>query len=370
MTKNKKKIIILSGGGTLGSVTPLIAIKQEMEDKFSNEYSFLFVGTHDGVERAFVEKIYGIQYLSISSGKIRRYFSLKNFSDIFLIFKGFFDALKILRNYDVSCIVTAGSFVSVPLIFAAYFKKVSIVVHQLDIKIGLANKIMSRFADLIMVTFGDHVSSFGNRNILLSGTPVRRELFIGSIDKAKEYFAINNALKVIVVLGGGLGAGIINKYFWKYRDILLKKYNIIHVVGNGKIGDMESYDSDNGVYRVFEFIGGELSDAFALADCVITRAGLATLSELLVLGKVICAIPITNHQQEDNAVYLERKNALLVINESMLESGDFLNKIDFLMNDIVARDGFSKKARLLGNPHASSISARNIHKLIENKKPQ
>lgn len=354
------KKVLLTGGGTLGSVTPLIAIKESLEKQY-NEYEFLFVGTYSGVEKDFVSKEYGMRYIGIASGKLRRYLSIQNLLDPFNIAKGFFQSWKLLRQEQPDIVITAGSFVSVPLVIAAKLQRIPILVHQLDIRIGLANKIMAAMAQMITITFADHLQNFSDKKVRLVGSPVREELFSGQAKKAQDIFGIHNDLATILVLGGGIGSVNINKLLEKSSKKITEFCNVIHITGKGKQGNLKDFDGVQGVYRVREFIGKEYSHALSLATVVMTRAGLATLAELLALGKVIITIPIKNHQQEDNAKYLERKGAAIYIDEESCNAEQLGILLKNLLFDTTMQKRLAEAAEGLGYKQSAHIVAKLIH---------
>lgn len=368
---NKIKKIILSGGGTLGSVTPLIAICNELKSNNINniEFDFLFVGSKNGVEKKFVKSL-GIDYNSISSGKLRRYFSFQNFIDVFYILKGFVDSFKLIKKYKPNLILTAGSFVSVPLVIIAWLFKVPIFVFQLDIKVGLANKIMAIFATKITVTFENNLKDFAQKKVVLTGSPIRKELFCGSSLKARQIFdspppkadGEQNSLKTVFILGGGIGSQEINNLVLNSKDELLKKCNIIHITGIQKNIELFNFNTQNGVYRVIEFINNEIADVFALCDIVVTRAGMATLYEVAVLQKPMIVIPILNHQQEDNAKFFEQHNAC--INLQNRSVNNFVNTVFNLIEDDNKKNILIQSAKKLVNPLASKIIADLVIKEI------
>ena len=152
MQNNKIKKIILSGGGTAGSVTPLLAIVDEFRKEKLDNYEFLWIGTKNGPEKKLVEDA-KIKFIKINSGKLRRYFSFRNFSDIFLMIIGFFQSLIVLIKYKPNLMISAGGFVSVPVALASWILRIPILIHQQDARPGLANKIMAFFAKKITVTF-------------------------------------------------------------------------------------------------------------------------------------------------------------------------------------------------------------------------
>ena len=210
---DKKPKIILAGGGTLGSVSPLLAIAS----KYEAEY--LFVGSHNGPEKKIIEDK-GINFVVIKSGKLRRYFDWQNFADIIKIKWGFFQSLKIISKFKPDIILTAGSFVAVPVVWAAWLLRVPVVVHQQDIQVGLANKLMAPFAKKITVTFKEQVADFKHSKVIITGNPVR------SMQIEETYKPI------VVITGGGLGARHLNDFINPFIPKLLEKYEVHHVLGD------------------------------------------------------------------------------------------------------------------------------------------
>lgn len=356
---SKKVKIMLTGGGTLGSVTPLVAIWQEIKEQNKNS-EVVFVGTKNGVEKDFIVKNYKIPYFSISSGKLRRYISLKNITDIYRIIKGFFDSYVLLKKVKPSAIITAGSFVSVPLVIVGWWLKIPVFVHQLDIKVGLANKIMAKFARKITITFGDHFMAFPEDRTILTGSPVRKELLQGKSEKAVKSLGLSKKLPTILILGGGIGAQKVNDLISRNLDQLLQKYNVIHSTGRGKLGNLKNKDTQDGKYRVFEFIDTELADYYALADLIVTRAGLGTLAEVLAVHKPMIIIPIHKHQQEKNAFYFQKKGVGLVVEEIGNFDEKFLHGVKELMTNEKARDQIKDIAEKTKNHVAAMVVAKKV----------
>ncbi len=203
--------ILFVGGGTLGSVSPLIAIFEDLQESDSR-VEFLWVGTKNGPERAFVAG-YNITYRAIPSGKLRRYFSFKNFADIFSIFHGFGKSVLILINFRPDIIIGAGSFVQVPILVAAkfFFRKTKIIIHQQDITPGLANRFSAGWAHVITVSAEQSLNSFPRTKSVFTGNPYRKEITKGYISRAFDIFKLEPNLPTILVLGGGSGAVAINK---------------------------------------------------------------------------------------------------------------------------------------------------------------
>jgi len=220
--------ILLSGGGTLGSVSPLIAVWQKIFEQKPDSQA-LWVGTKDGPEKDFV-KNYKLDYRSITAGKLRRYFSLKNLLDPFLVLMGFFQSLKIIKEFKPQIIISAGGFVSVPLAWAGKFKKVPVLIHQQDVRPGLANKLMASSAEKITVTFEKSLKDFPIEKVTLTGNPVRQEIFNGSKEEAYNFFKLDFNIPTVLILGGGTGSLAINKLVWMSLRKLTENMQLMLII--------------------------------------------------------------------------------------------------------------------------------------------
>jgi UDP-N-acetylglucosamine--N-acetylmuramyl-(pentapeptide) pyrophosphoryl-undecaprenol N-acetylglucosamine transferase len=351
--------IILTGGGTIGSVSPLIAVAEELKKQTSfllkrgESVEFLWIGTKTGLEKQLVES-YRIPFQVISSGKMRRYFSGSNFIDPFRILAGFFQSIKILRKFKPDIVIGAGGFVSVPVIWAAWFLGIKNIAHQQDLRPGLANKLVINKVNRITVTFQESLKYFPKEKTILIGNPVRDEIFSGSRERAKAIFHLEENLPTILVIGGGTGAIGLNNNIIRSLKYLLKFSQIIHLTGKGK-GDedlksqtdfrkviaLESSYLNNSRYHPYDFLTTEIKDALAVADLVISRAGLSTLSELSVLGKPTILVPLSGHQ-EDNADYYRKNNAAVVFAQKNLTPEDFSAAVKDLINNRVELENLSR----------------------------
>ena len=319
---NKKIKILFSGGGTGGSVTPLLAIFDSLDRE---KYSFWWIGTRGGPEKKMV-KNKGIKYRYINSGKLRRYFSWKNFTDPMFIFFGFLESFYFLLFRRQDLIVTAGSFVSVPLAWAARILRIPVLVHQQDIRPGLANKLMAKSASVVTCVFEKSLRDYGKKAVW-TGNPVRETL---KAEKNHGYFDFNGLVPTVLVIGGGTGASNLNKLIYGAVDSLGSKVQIIHVAGKGKI----KKQIDNNNYRQFEFLEEkDLAHAYAISDLVISRCGIGVLTELSFLGKASILIPMPNSHQEQNAKVFREQNAAVVLDEKKLDKYSLIISIEELLSD-------------------------------------
>lgn len=317
--KEETKHIIFSGGGTLGSVMPLLAVLQELRARHS-AWEFLWVGTTRGPERAIIEHE-GVRFVALPSAKWRRYRSFKNFTDFAVLLYDIFKSWRINKHFKPDILITAGGYVSVPLHLAGCTRHIPMLIHQEDVVPGVANRIMARFATLITVTFERSLTYFKTHRKIWIGNPVRKSLNVASRAHSLAHFGFSPTRKTIVVIGGGTGAASLNRFIVDTLPILGKKYQILHITGRGKAYCGNSQDIYHKAiaahYKQFEFLDEhELGLAFAAADIVATRAGLSTLSELALLGKPAMIMPIKNSHQEQNAEMFVGRGAAILFEET------------------------------------------------------
>lgn len=309
------KRIILTGGGTAGHVTPNIALLPRLKEL---GYDIQYIGSYTGIEKELIEP-FGIPYHGISSGKLRRYFSVQNFTDPFRVLKGFREAHKLIRQLKPDVIFSKGGFVSVPVVLAGKRCKVPVIIHESDMTPGLANKIAIPSAAKVCCNFPETLKSLPEGKAVLTGSPIRQELLSGNKIAAMDMCHFTSDKPVILVIGGSLGAVAVNNAVREALPELLKDFQIIHLCGKGKMD--ESLKEVEG-YCQFEYIKNELRNLFALADIVISRAGANAICELLALHKPNLLIPLSaNASRGDqilNARSFERQGFSLVLEEEQL----------------------------------------------------
>jgi len=309
------KKILMTGGGTAGHVTPNIALFPYLKKA---GYEILYVGSYDGIEKKLVEE-QGIAYKGISSGKLRRYFSLKNFTDPFRVIKGFGEAKKIIKEYKPDVVFSKGGFVSVPIVFAANKYKVSTIIHESDITPGLANKLSIPKATKVCHNFPETAEYLPKEKAVLTGCAIRDELLAGDKLAGLDFCGFTANKPVVMVIGGSLGALAVNNMVREALPELLKKYQVVHLCGRGKLD--ESYKGTEG-YVQFEYIEGELKNLFAMADVVISRAGANAICELQALAKPNILIPLpsasSRGDQALNAASFEKQGFSVVLQEETL----------------------------------------------------
>lgn len=321
------KRIVLTGGGTAGHVTPNIALLPRLKEL---GYDIHYIGSYEGMEKKLIKDC-GIPYYGISSGKLRRYFDIKNFSDPFKVLKGYGQARKLLKKLKPDVVFSKGGFVSVPVVFAAKHCHIPAIIHESDITPGLANKLAIPNAYKVCCNFPETLKYLPADKAILTGSPIRSELLSGNRQHALDYCHLTDDKPVILVVGGSSGSLFINEIVRGILPELLKTYQIIHLCGKGNLD--KSLHGTAG-YAQFEYANQELSDMFALADIVISRAGANSICELLALHKPNILIPLSaNASRGDqilNAKSFEQQGFSMVIEEENLSNVVLLDAVQKL----------------------------------------
>lgn len=324
------KRIILTGGGTAGHVTPNIALLPKLQEM---GFDIHYIGSYNGIEKELIEP-FGIPYHGISSGKLRRYFSLQNFTDPFRVLKGMGEARKLIRDLKPDVIFSKGGFVSVPVVLAGKKCKVPVIIHESDMTPGLANKIAIPSATKVCCNFPETLEYLPKDKAVLSGSPIRQELLSGNKIAAMDLCGFSADKPIILVIGGSLGSVAVNNAVRAALPELLNSFQIVHLCGKGKVD--ESLNNTKG-YRQFEYIKEELRDIFAMTDIVISRAGANAICELLALRKPNLLIPLSaNASRGDqilNARSFERQGFSLVLEEEEVTKDTLLEAVQNLYDN-------------------------------------
>lgn len=346
------KTIVLTGGGTAGHVTPNLALIPKLQKE---GYRVIYIGTENGMERGLIEKT-GIPYYYISTGKLRRYMSKENFTDMFRVVKGVAQARKIIKKIKPDIVFSKGGFVAVPVVIGAKMNGVTVIAHESDMTPGLANKIAMPFAKQVCTTFPETVKYISKGKGVNTGSPIREELFNGNRKKGLDICGFTDEKPVLMMMGGSLGSQKINKVLRESLDEILKKYQLVHICGKG---NMENINKKG--YKQFEYLSEDLTHVLAAADCVISRAGSNSISEFLALKKPMLLIPLSvNASRGDqilNAKSFEKQGFAIVLYEEDMNKESLLKGINEL---------FLKKDMLIDAMEKSHVSngVENIMKII------
>lgn len=323
------KKIVMTGGGTAGHVTPNIALFPRLKEL---GYDIHYIGSYTGIEKQLIEA-QGIRYYGISSGKLRRYFDPKNFSDPAKVVKGYFQAKQLLKKIKPDIVFSKGGFVAVPVVLAAKHSKIPVIIHESDITPGLANKLAIPSATKVCCNFPETLKHLPEGKAVLSGSPIRQELFSGSREKALHFTGLTGDKPVLLIIGGSLGSCFINEAVRRQLPVILKTYDVIHLCGKDNLDP--TLNNQTG-YMQYEYISEELSDLLALADLVISRAGANAICELLALKKPNILIPLSaaasRGDQILNAKSFEKQGFSYVLDEDTMTDEQLLEAIQSVWN--------------------------------------
>jgi UDP-N-acetylglucosamine--N-acetylmuramyl-(pentapeptide) pyrophosphoryl-undecaprenol N-acetylglucosamine transferase len=323
------KKIVMTGGGTAGHVTPNIALLPALKEK---GYEIYYIGSYEGIEKRLIEA-QGIPYYGISSGKLRRYFDPKNFSDPFKVIKGLGQSVRLLKKIKPDVVFSKGGFVSVPVVLAAHYRHIPAIIHESDLTPGLANKIAIPHATKVCCNFPETMQYLPKDKAVLTGTPIRKELLRGDADKAFSLCHFTDrGQKTILIIGGSSGSRALNTAVRDLLPELVRNYNIIHLCGRG---NFDASQSGTAGYAQFEYANEELADLFALSDIVISRAGANAICELLALKKPNILIPLpasaSRGDQILNANSFQAQGFSYVLDEEKLTNTTLLSAIEHVL---------------------------------------
>lgn len=311
------KKIVLTGGGTAGHVTPNIALLPSLR---KNKYEVFYIGTENGIEKSLIVQE-DIKYFPIKAGKLRRYIDIKNFTDIIRIVQGFFQALHIFTKIKPHIVFSKGGFVSSPVVWAAWFKRIPVILHESDFTPGLANKISLPFSKIICYSFPETIQYLPLAKSKFTGIPVRESLFLGNKNTGRKLCSFHAEKPVLLIIGGSLGSQVLNNIIRESLNDLLEEYQICHICGKGNIN--LSFKKIKG-YMQFEYVRDELHHLFAAADLIISRAGATVLHEILALNKPNILIPLSKRvsrgDQILNANSYQKQGFSRIILEEELDS--------------------------------------------------
>ncbi len=340
MAESKKQLKgVFSGGGTLGPVTPLLAMYEMIKDEHPGAACF-WVGTKRGPERELITA-HGIPFRTLASGKFRRYLSFWNVVDMFRIGIGFFQSLHFLWKTNPDVCISAGGFISVPLHWAAWLLGIPTWIHQQDVRVGLANRLMAPVARIITTALKQQQAQFSKKKVHWLGNAIRKEIFAGDAAQARTRFGLEKDLPVLFVTGGGTGSMRVNQLIVQAVQHLAGVCQVIHLTGKERPQDLIApADRQFAYYHPHVFFTEEMKDAYAVADLVISRGGFGTITEIAALKKPAILIPKPGHQEE-NVDMLVSAQAVMVIDERTSDGNHLARDIKDVFADM-------KKHRQMG----------------------
>ena len=316
--------LVVVGGGSAGHVLPAVPI---IEKYVARGDEVLFVGTSSGLEEALISEL-PIKFHSISSGKLRRYFSWQNFADFFRVLIGCCQAVLLLRRIGPDVLFSKGGFVSLPVVFGAWVNRIPVVAHESDLSPGLANRLARRFVRTYCVSFAE--TQIPGHSVIHTGTPIRSSILEGNAERGRQTFGLSDR-PLLLVTGGSLGADHLNSVVVEAVALLTQEYEVVHVVGSGKLSNLRHPG-----YRQLEYVDQGWGDLLAAASVVVSRAGANALFELLALNKRAVLVPLSRAasrgDQLENVQLAETRQNMAVIREEDLHSESLIAAISQVLD--------------------------------------
>ncbi|MCE5343835.1 MAG: undecaprenyldiphospho-muramoylpentapeptide beta-N-acetylglucosaminyltransferase [Eubacteriales bacterium] len=324
------KRIVLTGGGTAGHVTPHLSLIPRLREA---GYDIHYIGTQNGIEHEMILKVPFVTYHVVQSGKLRRYFSLQNFTDPFRVLAGAVQSVRLMRRLKPDVCFSKGGFVSVPVVIGAWLAGVPTVCHESDLTPGLANRISAKFVTYVATTFQECATALGSKGVL-TGTPLRPALFTGSRAKGLDLAGFAGEKPVLLMTGGSQGAQSVNLCLRECLPDLLPRMDVLHLCGRG---NLDAGLSGLPGYCQIEFLDEEMPDALAAADIVLSRAGSNTLSELMALQKPMLLVPYplsaSRGDQIKNAESFRKRGVARVLPQEDMNRQTMTKALLALLND-------------------------------------
>lgn len=332
MKTMKRPIILLTGGGTAGHVSvneALIPVFQE------RGYEVHYIGSYDGIEKELIGERYPeVKYHAIQSGKFRRYFSMKNFTDPFRVGVGLLQALAVIRKLKPELIFSKGGFVSVPVALAGQIARIPVVIHESDVTPGLANKLAVPFANHVFTVFEQTLNYVPKEKSTCSGAVIRPELFDGTREHGLKFVGFSGKKPILIMMGGSQGSKVLNDALRKDLDIITQTFDVIHLCGRGNVDESLTAHKH---YKQFEYVTTELPHLLAASDFAVSRAGSNAIFELLALQKPMLLIPLSAAQSRGdqilNANFFKSLNLAHVIEEEEVTTRSLSTELLILKND-------------------------------------
>ena len=319
------KKIVLTGGGTLGHVTPHLSLIPHL---LQAGYEIHYIGTEKGMEAEKIRSVSGVTYHAVQSGKLRRYFSWQNFIDPFKVIAGAFQSAHLMGKIKPDVVFSKGGFVAVPVVFGAWLHRVPVVCHESDLTPGLANRLCAPFARKIATTFPECAQALGPK-AEMTGTPLRPELFQGSRARGLSLLGFDGSRPILLMMGGSSGAQAVNKALREALPRLTDQFDVAHICGKGNLD--EALQGMSG-YRQLEFLDAELPDALACADLVLSRAGSNALCEFQALCKPMLLVPYpkgaSRGDQILNAQSLQKRGLARVLLQEDMTADTLVKALD------------------------------------------
>lgn len=364
-TEKKTYKVAFAGGGTGGHIYPGIAVADALKELSKEKdipLEIYWIGNKDGMDKDIVEKNLTSSggsitaFYGIPCGKLRRYFSLQNFIDLFKIFAGYIKSVSVLKKIKADVLFSKGGFVSVPPCRAAKLLKIPYFTHECDFTPGLATKLNAKSAMNIFVSYQEtskYFSAGNSAKCVLTGNPVRPVFYKDESSKGLEFLGIprTHEKPILLVLGGSLGALQVNNLIVQNLEWLKQRFIVVHQTGKAFANEnMTLMNSTDESYKPYDFIYKEMPSVIQASDVVLSRAGANSIWECAVCSKPMVLIPLcgsgTRGDQVDNALYIQQNGAALALVGKDASSANLQNAL-LRMLDKEERNKLSAACKML-----------------------
>jgi len=363
------KRILITGGGSGGHVYPSIAVLEELRKRDEGKVRYVYIGAGTEIEDVIRQKV--DRHYTITTGKFRRYFSFKNFTDVFRVPVGFFQSLYHLLRELPDVVFSKGGYVAFPVVVAAWLYRIPIVTHESDAIPGAANRFLGKFSTRIALGYESASSYFFGRKLRITGNPVPESALEGDAQKARKYFKLTESRPTILVVGGSQGSKLINENISKFLDEILAFSQIIHQTGKKNYDETAKLAAQNaGIkagrrgYHIDAYLNEEETKmAYAVADLVIARAGATTVAEIAANEKVAIFIPLANSandHQRMNAYEIAETGGAIVLEEANLSEHVLMGKLKKALFDEELRKKMKDAIKEFYYPNAAEDIAEEV----------
>jgi UDP-N-acetylglucosamine--N-acetylmuramyl-(pentapeptide) pyrophosphoryl-undecaprenol N-acetylglucosamine transferase len=368
--------VLLTGGGSGGHVYPLLSVLEELSSMRDQEFRVFYMGPKSPYDREFLER--DVTLLPVLSSKMRRYFSPLNLLDIPKFFISIIQALAKMFQIMPDVVFSKGGPGALPVVIAAKFYFIPVIVHESDAVPGLTNKLSGKLADRVAVSFSAAESFFPKKKTAVVGNPVRKSLFEGGFTRehSKQHFGFDTALPALFFFGGSQGAQEINNFVLNNLAEFLGEFQILHIAGERNFPETEAVskvaleelpEDRRRRYRVYPYLDiADLRFAYASADLVVARAGSGSIFELAAFGRASLLIPLSNSangHQERNAWEYAKGGAGIVIESENFKPHIVLMKAREIAGNEAVRKKMEEAARAFARPGAAKVLAEEIARI-------
>jgi UDP-N-acetylglucosamine--N-acetylmuramyl-(pentapeptide) pyrophosphoryl-undecaprenol N-acetylglucosamine transferase len=328
-----KRRVLLAGGGSGGSATPVLAVAQALR-RHEPSIELLYVGTRDGPEAALAAA-QQLRFAGVHAGKLRRYWDVQNLTDPLRVLAGVAESYALAREFRPQLALAAGGFAAVPPLIAARLVGAKTLIHQQDVEPGLANRLLVPFSERITVTLASSLAHFPRRRTVVTGNPVREEILRANAQLAFSELNLEPGIPVVVVTGGGTGALALNRLVAAAAPRLVPHAQVVHLTGRGRGVPSET---NSPRYQQREFLVDAMPNLLAAATLVVSRAGMGTLTELAALARPGLIVPMPGSHQWANAQAFARLGAIEVADQTALTPERLAERILSLLRDEPRRE--------------------------------